>query len=56
MDTVNLPGEAKQPMLHTACDLFSAVGKQWLALVDRFYGYVWTTAFMFYVFISVLAT
>ena len=44
MDTVNLPGEAKQPMLHTACDLFSAVGKQWLALVDRFSGYAWTTA------------
>ena len=30
-------------MLHTACDLFSAVGKQWLALVDRFSGYVWMT-------------
>ena len=30
MDKVNLPGNAKQPMLHTACDLFSAVGKQWL--------------------------
>ena len=44
MDTVNLPGEAKQPMLHTACDLFSAVGKQWLVLVDRFSGYAWTTA------------
>ena len=29
-------------MLHTACDLFSAVGKQWLALVDRFSGYAWT--------------
>ena len=27
---------------HTACDLFSAVGKQWLALVDRFSGYAWT--------------
>ena len=37
-------GEAKQPMLHTACNLFSAVGKQWLALVDRFSGYAWTTA------------
>ena len=44
MDTVNLPGNAQQPMLHTACDLFSAVGKQWLALVDRFSGYAWTTA------------
>ena len=30
-------------MLHTACDLFFAVGKQWLALVDRFSGYGWTT-------------
>ena len=28
LDTVNLPGDAKQPMLHTACDLFSATGKQ----------------------------
>ena len=44
MDTVNLPGEVKQTMPHTACDLFSAVGKQWLALVDRFSGYAWTTA------------
>ena len=44
MDRINQPGEAKQPMLHTACDLFSAVGKQWLALVDRFSGYAWTTA------------
>ena len=43
MDDINLPGEAKQPMLHTACDLFSAVGKQQLALVDRFSGYAWTT-------------
>ena len=31
MDEIKLPGEAKQPMLHTACDLFSAVRKQWLA-------------------------
>ena len=31
-------------MLHAACDLFSAVGNQWLALVDRFSGYAWTTA------------
>ena len=31
-------------MLHTACNVFSAVGKQWLALVDRFSGYAWTTA------------
>ena len=44
MNTVNLPGETKQPMLHTACDLFSAMGKQWLALVDRFSSYAWTTA------------
>ena len=44
LDTVNLPGDAKQPMLHTACDLFSATGKQWLPLVDRFSGYAWTTA------------
>ena len=38
MGDVKLPGEAKQPMLQTVCDLFSAVGKQWLALVDRFSG------------------
>ena len=44
MDAVNLPGSAKLSMLHTACDLFSAVGKQWLALVDRFSGYAWTVA------------
>ena len=44
LDTINLPGDAKQPMLHTACDLFSATGKQWLALIDRFSGYVWTIA------------
>ena len=44
LDRVQLPGKAKQPMLHTACDLFSATGKQWLALVDRFSGYGWTTA------------
>ena len=44
LDTVNLPGDAKQPMLHTACDLFLATGKQWLALVDRFSGYAWTIA------------
>ena len=43
MNEVSLPGDAKQPMLHTACDLFSAVGKQWLALVDRFSGYGWAT-------------
>ena len=42
MDAVNLPGSVKLPMLHTACNLFSAVGKQWLALVDRFSGYAWT--------------
>ena len=39
----NLPGDAKQPMLHTACVLFSTVGKQWLALVDRCSGYGWAT-------------
>ena len=39
----NPPSEAKQPMLHTACDLFSAEVKQWLALVDRFSGYDWAT-------------
>ena len=39
MREVNLTSEAKQPMLHTACDLFSAVGKQWLALVNRFSGW-----------------
>ena len=44
LDTVNLPGDAKQSMLHTACDLFSATGKQWLALVNRFSGYAWTIA------------
>ena len=44
LDSVCLPEDAKQPMLHAACDLFSATGKQWLALVDRFSGYVWTTA------------
>ena len=44
LDTVNLPGDAKQPMLQTVYDLFSAVGKQWLALVDRFSGYAWTIA------------
>ena len=43
MDEIKLPGEAKQLMLHTACDLFSTVGKQWLALVDRFSGYAWAT-------------
>ena len=43
MNEVILPGDAKHPMLQTACDLFSAVGKQWLALVDRFSGYGWTT-------------
>ena len=43
MGEVNLPSKAKQPMLHTACDLFSAVGKQWLALVNRFSGYGWAT-------------
>ena len=30
-------------MSHTACNLFSAVGKQWLALVYRFSGYGWAT-------------
>ena len=44
LDTVNLPGDARQPMLQTACDLFSVVGKQWLTLVDRFSGYAWTIA------------
>ena len=44
MDRINLPNEAKHMMLHTACDLFSTVGKQWLTLVDRFSGYAWTTA------------
>ena len=38
LDSIQLPGDAKLPMLHTACDLFSATGKQWLALVDRFSG------------------
>ena len=48
LDTVQLPGEAKQPMLHTACDLFSATGKQWLALIDRFSGFGWTAACLLY--------
>ena len=43
MGAVNLPSKAKHPMLHTACDLFSAVGRQWLALVNRFSGYGWAT-------------
>ena len=44
LDTVNIPGDTKQPMLHTACDLFSATGKKLLALVDRLSGYAWTVA------------
>ena len=44
MNSITLPSEAKQPMLHAACDLFSAVEKQWLALVNRFSGYAWTMA------------
>ena len=40
---INLPSDAKQPMLDTACDLFSAVGKQWLALVNIFSSYGWAT-------------
>ena len=43
MEAVKLPSDVKQPMLYTACNLFSAVGRQWLALVDRFSGYGWAT-------------
>ena len=39
---ITLPSSVKQPMLHTACNIFSAMGKQWLALVDRYSGFGWT--------------
>ena len=34
---LTLPISAKQPMLHIGCD--SAIGKQWLTLVDRYSGF-----------------
>jgi len=37
------PSEARHPMRHVATDLFDALSKDWLVLVDRFSGYGWVT-------------
>ena len=36
------PSEAAEPMRHVGTDLFDAVGKKWIVLVDRYSGYAWT--------------
>ena len=39
--TANLtpPSEAAEPMRHVGTDLFDAIGKKWIVLVDRYSGY-----------------
>ena len=39
----NAPSKATTPMKHVATDLFDAMGKMWLTLVDRYSGYGWVT-------------
>ena len=36
------PSEAAEPMRHVGTDLFEAIGKKWIVLVDRYSGYAWT--------------
>ena len=35
------PSTAKTPMKHVGMDLFDAIGKKWLTMVDRYSGYAW---------------
>ena len=35
------PSSAETPMKHIAMDLFDALGKKWIVMVDRFSGYAW---------------
>ena len=39
---ISAPSEAAEPMRHVGTDLFDAVGKKWIVLVDRYSGYAWT--------------
>ena len=34
--------EAAKPMRHVGADLFDAIGKKWIVLMDRCSGYAWT--------------
>ena len=36
------PSEAAEPMRHVGTDLFDAIRKKWIVLVDRYSGYAWT--------------
>ena len=39
---IHAPSEAAEPMRHVGTDLFDAIGKKWIVLVDRYSGYAWT--------------
>ena len=39
---INPTSEAAEPMRHVGTDLFDAIGKKWILLVDRYSGYAWT--------------
>ena len=36
---INVPSEAAEPMRQVGTDLFDAIGKKWIVLVDRYSGY-----------------
>ena len=35
------PSESAEAMRHVGTDLFDAIGKKWIVLVDRYSGYPW---------------
>ena len=37
------PGLVARPMDEIGTDLFDAIGRKWLATVDRYSGYAWLT-------------
>ena len=39
---IKAPSEAAEPMRHIGTDLFDAIGKKLIVLVDRYSGYAWT--------------
>ena len=40
--TITPPFTAEYPMNHVGTNLFDAIGKKWIVLVDRYSGYAWT--------------
>ena len=39
---INAPSEAAETMRNVGTDLFDAIGKKWIVLVNRYSGYAWT--------------